>query len=116
MAAQLLWLHRILDLPAPDVELWKRYPLERLKEMSEEASTRWLQFIHEHDNFNRQLRYNNYVGLAFENNVEHIMIHTVNHATYHRGQVALLMRERGYEPVNTDFITYDRVITGQLNV
>lgn len=114
MAAQLLWLHRILGLPAPDVELWKKYSLERLQQLSEEGSSRWLQFIEDHDDFNRQLRYHNYVGHSFENNIEHIMIHTVNHATYHRGQVALLMRERGYEPVNTDFITYDRVMTGQL--
>lgn len=114
MAAQLLWLHRILGLPAPDVELWKKYSLERLQELSEEGSSRWLQFIEGHDNFNRQLRYHNYVGHSYENNIELIMIHTVNHATYHRGQVALLMRERGYEPVNTDLITYDRVMTGQL--
>ncbi|MBX2969112.1 MAG: DinB family protein [Cyclobacteriaceae bacterium] len=114
MAAQLLWLHRILGLPAPDVELWKKYSLERLQQLSEEGSSRWLEFIEDQDDFNRQLRYHNYVGHSFENNIEHIMIHTVNHATYHRGQVALLMRERGYEPVNTDFITYDRVMTGQL--
>lgn len=114
MAAQLLWLHRILGLPAPDVELWKRYSIDRLKELSEEGSIRWLQFIEGQDDFNRPLRYHNYVGQSFENNIEHIMIHTVNHATYHRGQVALLMRERGYEPINTDFITYDRVITGQM--
>jgi uncharacterized damage-inducible protein DinB len=114
MAAQLLWLHRIVGLPAPDVELWKKYSIERLQQLSEEGATRWLKFIEDHDDFNRQLRYHNYVGHSFENNIEHIMIHTVNHATYHRGQVALLMRERGYEPVNTDFITYDRVMTGQL--
>jgi len=114
MAAQLIWLHRILNQPAPDVELWKKYSLDRLQQLSDEGSSRWLQFIEANDGFNRQLRYHNYVGHAFENNIEQIMIHTVNHATYHRGQVALLMRERGYEPINTDYITYDRVMTGQL--
>jgi uncharacterized damage-inducible protein DinB len=114
MAAQLIWLHRILNQPAPDVELWKKYSLDRLQQLSDEGSSRWLQFIEANDDFNRQLRYHNYVGHAFENNIEQIMIHTVNHATYHRGQVALLMRERGYEPINTDYITYDRVMTGQL--
>jgi uncharacterized damage-inducible protein DinB len=43
------------------------------------------------------------------------MIHLVNHASYHRAQIALLMRQQGHEPINTDFITYDRVITGQWN-
>ncbi|MFM8742635.1 MAG: DinB family protein [Cytophagales bacterium] len=41
------------------------------------------------------------------------MIHLVNHGSYHRGQVAMLLRERGYEPFNTDLITYDRVLLGQ---
>jgi uncharacterized damage-inducible protein DinB len=42
------------------------------------------------------------------------MIHLVNHSTYHRAQIATLLRQGGLEPVNTDFITYDRVVTGQL--
>jgi uncharacterized damage-inducible protein DinB len=38
----------------------------------------------------------------------------VNHASYHRAQVAMLLRQIGLEPINTDFITYDRVMRGQL--
>jgi uncharacterized damage-inducible protein DinB len=114
LAAQLIWLHRITLLPMPDYELWKQYPLEQLISMSEEASTRWLQYIEAHENFDQLLRYHNYIGHSYENKVEQIMIHLVNHGTYHRGQVAMLMRERGYEPVNTDYITYDRMISGQL--
>jgi len=26
----------------------------------------------------------------------------------------MLLRQNGFEPVNTDFITYDRIILGQL--
>ncbi len=114
LTAQLIWLHRIMILPLPDLELWKQYTLDQLIEMSEEASDRWLHYIAEHDSFDTMLRYNNYIGHSYENKVENIMIHLVNHGTYHRGQVALLMRERGHEPINTDFITYDRVSTGQL--
>lgn len=114
LAAQLIWLHRVVGLPSPGYELWTVYPLEKLKAMSEEASSRWLKFIDEHDRFDQFLRYHNYVGHSYENKVEHIMIHIVNHGTYHRGQVALLLREKGFEPVNTDLITYDRMITGQL--
>ncbi|HMR56073.1 MAG TPA: DinB family protein, partial [Cyclobacteriaceae bacterium] len=62
----------------------------------------------------RVLKYKNYVGDYYETNVEQIMIHLVNHGSYHRGQVAMLLRQKGYEPVNTDYITYDRVLTGQL--
>jgi uncharacterized damage-inducible protein DinB len=116
LTAQLLWLHRVQGLPPPDYELWKRYPLQQLLDMNEEASLRWSKFVEEQDRFDQSLRYHNYVGHSYENKVEQIMIHLVNHGTYHRGQVALLLRERGFEPVNTDYITYDRVISGQLKV
>jgi uncharacterized damage-inducible protein DinB len=113
IVANFLWLHRIKGLPAPDLELWKTYPVERLRQLVDDASKQWLGYIESTDNFNRILKYNNYTGQYFENNVEHIMMHLVNHGTYHRGQVALLLRQNGYEPINTDFITYDRVITNQ---
>jgi len=33
----------------------------------------------------------------------HLMQHMANHSTYHRGQVAVMMRQLGAEPVATDF-------------
>jgi len=33
----------------------------------------------------------------------HLMQHMANHSTYHRGQVSLMMRQLGAEPVATDF-------------
>jgi len=39
----------------------------------------------------------------------HLMQHLANHSTYHRGQVALMMRQLGTEPVATDF----RVFIGE---
>jgi uncharacterized damage-inducible protein DinB len=33
----------------------------------------------------------------------HLMQHMANHSTYHRGQVALMMRQLGAEPLATDF-------------
>lgn len=115
VAAQFLWLHRIKGLPPPDVKLWGNYTLTQLKTMAEEAGRKWLDFVESQDDFNRELSYTNYVGEPYTNNVEMIMIHLVNHSSYHRAQIALLLRQKGLEPINTDFITYDRVITGQWN-
>jgi len=33
----------------------------------------------------------------------HLMQHLANHSTYHRGQVALMMRQLGAKPLATDF-------------
>ncbi len=114
MAANFIWLNRIKDLPKSKYELWGKYDLHELKKMVEEADELWMIFLQSTENFDRIMKYRNYVGDYFENNVQQIMIHLVNHGTYHRGQVAILLRQNGYEPVNTDFITYDRVISGQL--
>lgn len=113
VAAQFLWLHRIKELPPPDVKLWGEYSLPQLIQLTDQAGKEWLEFVVKTDNFDRELSYTNYVGEPYTNNVETIMIHLVNHSSYHRAQIAMLLRQKGFEPINTDFITYDRVIRGQ---
>ena len=113
VAAQYLWLHRIKGLPPAQVKLWGEYKLPQLATMADEVGKLWLEFVESTENFNRDLEYINYVGEPYITNVEMIMIHLVNHSSYHRAQVALLLRQNGFEPINTDFITYDRVLRGQ---
>ena len=114
VAAQFLWLHRIKGLPPPDVKLWGTYTLDQLLVMAEDAGKKWMDFVESTDDFDRELTYRNYVNEPYTNNVEMIMIHLVNHSSYHRAQIAILLRQKGFEPINTDFITYDRVMRGQL--
>ena len=82
--------------------------------LADDAGTKWIEFVEGTDNFDRDLTYRNYVNELYTTNVEMIMVHLVNHSSYHRGQIAMLLRQKGFDPINTDFITYDRVITGQL--
>jgi uncharacterized damage-inducible protein DinB len=114
VAAQHLWLHRIKGLPAPDVKLWGEYSLKQVLLLAEDAGKKWIEFVESTDDFDRELTYLNYLKEPYTNNVEMIMIHLVNHSSYHRAQVAMLLRQKGFEPINTDFITYDRVMRGQL--
>jgi uncharacterized damage-inducible protein DinB len=113
LVAQNLWLNRIIGQPPPLMKLWGEYKLEELQEMAVSINKRWLDFVGSEGNFDRELDYKNYTGDPYKNNVEMIMIHVVNHGSYHRAQIAMLLRQNGLEPVNTDFITFDRVITGQ---
>jgi uncharacterized damage-inducible protein DinB len=113
VAAQFLWFHRINGLPPAKVKLWGEYKLDQLNEMVEKANRMWIEFVEREEDFDRELTYSNYVGDPYVNNVESIMIHLVNHCSYHRAQIAMLLRQNGLEPINTDFITYDRVLRGQ---
>lgn len=51
-------------------------------------------------------------AVSYRNNLQtsvgDILTHLASHGAYHRGQIALLLRQAGLEPVNTDFITWVR--------
>jgi uncharacterized damage-inducible protein DinB len=75
------------------------------------ASTDLLQFLKEQDaSFPQQkLVYKNMKGDAYENYMEEVLFHLVNHGSYHRGQIITLLRESGVtQVVNTDLINWFR--------
>ena len=43
---------------------------------------------------------------AAQISLAHLLQHLANHSTYHRGQVALLMRQLGHSAVETDFAEF----------
>lgn len=47
-------------------------------------------------------------GLEDEQPLDVMVTHVVNHATYHRGQIAAFFRQLGLKPIGTDFITFAR--------
>lgn len=54
----------------------------------------------------QRFTYVNLVGETFGYPLVDMMQHMVNHSTYHRGQVASLLRMLGKKPVETDYLLY----------
>ena len=110
LSAQIIWFHRIKDLPTSPFPVWEVYKINELASMTEESSQRWLKFIEEYENpdFEEIVKYENTKGQQFETSVKDIMTHVINHGTYHRGQIALLMRKAELNPAITDYIVYIR--------
>ena len=52
--------------------------------------------------------YQNSKGATFETPVGEVLMHVFSHGVYHRGQIALALRQAGAEPINTDYITFVR--------
>ena len=52
------------------------------------------------------LAYKNLKGDPMSYPLGHLMLHAVNHSTYHRGQVTTLLRQLGAQPVSTDLVVY----------
>jgi uncharacterized damage-inducible protein DinB len=59
----------------------------------------------------RLISYTNSLGASYDSMVHDILTHAVVHASYHRAQVATRLRDHGFEPVNSDFITYCRELS-----
>lgn len=56
----------------------------------------------------RLIKYKNTQGVPFEGPLWPMLQHVVNHSSYHRGQIATLLRQLGAKPVATDLIAFHR--------
>ena len=59
-------------------------------------------------NFDEIITYKTSKGQEFNNSIQGILFHLINHSTYHRGQVVTQMKEAGLEPIATDYIFFKR--------
>jgi uncharacterized damage-inducible protein DinB len=56
----------------------------------------------------RVVSYRGLDGQTFSHPLGDLLRHVVNHATYHRGQLATMLRQLGHAPPSTDFTRYLR--------
>ncbi len=61
----------------------------------------------------RLIEYRNTRGNQFAYPLRSMLQHLVNHGTYHRGQIATLLRQLGAQPHSTDLLRYCDVLAGQ---
>jgi uncharacterized damage-inducible protein DinB len=54
------------------------------------------------------IEYKNIKGEQMKSTVWEILTHMINHSSYHRAQIALLIRQKGMNPPATDYIGYSR--------
>jgi len=81
----------------------------------ESLRTRWLEVEVEQRAFVESLtderlrhvvRYGNLEGESWAYPLWRQLYHVVNHSSYHRGQITLLLRQAGARPVATDFLVF----------
>lgn len=112
LAAQEIWISRIEGRPARINGVWEVYDLQRCHELAAQTAESWNSYISRIpvEDYYRKIAYKNTKGDYYETPIIDIMGHCVNHATYHRAQIARMLRLEGTTPVNTDFITYARLV------
>lgn len=110
LVAQVLWIKRIIPVEMDDYSLWENYSLIEMNKMSETCYSVWKNFLEEYpDNaFSEIISYTNTQGLAFKTPVNEIISHVLYHGAYHRGQLAILIRDLGFTPPYTDYVAFLR--------
>jgi uncharacterized damage-inducible protein DinB len=61
------------------------------------------------EDLERPLAYRTLDGTAHTTRLLDLLLHVVNHSTYHRGQLTTLLRQAGGAPPATDYVVYTRL-------
>lgn len=105
---QMIWASRI-NGEKSNLGVWDTHTLQECQKYQNKSAELLLNLIIDYHNHGRIIQYTNSKNLSFENSLEDILLHVFNHGTYHRAQIASEMRLNGFEPLNTDYITYQRL-------
>jgi uncharacterized damage-inducible protein DinB len=111
VAARRMWLFRFGILPAPPASLFPRgTALDRLKPDFTEMHGIWEDYLGglTDGDLDRVFEYTAIDGGRFRNRIDDILTQLFGHSSYHRGQIALLLRQHGAEPAVTDFVFWVR--------
>jgi uncharacterized damage-inducible protein DinB len=107
--AELVWLRRVTDEPNALIGNQPVPPdLSALAEAWPGLHRKWIDWSHSFtsEDWARPLVYSNQPGAESRVPFWQIVMHVTNHGSYHRGQVATLLRQSGIKPPGTDLITY----------
>lgn len=104
--AQHIWANRIVQR-APLYSVWEEHLPMAFASISKH-NFELFAFIFENVDLTTEITYSNSSGFTFTNVVQDILFHAFNHSTYHRGQIASLLKANAIHPPVTDYIMIKR--------
>lgn len=110
-AGDRIWLNRIKgNPPARFIDPEKDMRLETLRDDWPKLLEEWRSWATglTDESLGARLAYKDLKGNAYETPAWQIVLHIVNHATHHRGQVSGFLRAMGHTPPPLDLIAYYR--------
>ena len=111
VGAEWIWLERFQGrshtaLPPG----WDLPDLAAMRARIEELDSSLVKFVSGLDAaaLERLIEYKNFAGQQFADPLTLLLQHLADHSTYHRGQMATLLRQLGAKPASTGFIVFRR--------
>jgi uncharacterized damage-inducible protein DinB len=111
LAAKKIWLARLNGQDSSGIETFPTVSLIDCRKEATEIADSYDRFLNSmnSDLLGSTITYKNTKGDEFTTPIKEVLEHLVYHSAYHRGQIALLLRQNGDSAVNTDFITFTRL-------
>lgn len=106
MNAQEIWNARILG-KQPEFKVWDVSNLAEFRNFNQRFFSGSIAILEEF-NLDQKIDYRTSKGDPFISTVQDILIHVVNHGSYHRGQIMQLLRDEVNDAISTDYIFYKR--------
>ncbi len=109
LGAGRIWLDR-LHGRAPSTEVWPALSVEECESGFRDLEADWSRYLEGLDaaDLSRTIAYTNSKGEPWKSTIADVILHVALHGTYHRGQIAMLVRQNGQTPAYTDFIEATR--------
>jgi uncharacterized damage-inducible protein DinB len=104
-AAERLWMDRMDGLGRPPA-VWPEWTAEECGDELRRLAADWTERIRDlgPSDGARAVDYVNSKGEPWATSVDDILAHVLLHSSYHRGQVAYVLRAGGAEPPYTDYV------------
>lgn len=106
--SQIIWYDRILGNTAQYKSPWQIINFEESKTLLVKINGDLKSILEMSDILEKEVEYKNTKGVRFVNSASDILTHIINHSTYHRGQIASIVRKEGGTPAVTDYIAFKR--------
>jgi len=105
IGAERLWLDRLLGVP-PSMAVWPDLSWDQCSESLQAMQETWEAYLGglSEADLDRRISYTNTKGERWENSIRDVLLHVSLHGSYHRGQIATLLRQSGAAPAYTDYI------------
>ncbi|GAB7386791.1 DinB family protein [Bacillaceae bacterium] len=110
LLAEKVWITRLRGSDGSQIPLWSEADMETCAELVQQNAESYTEFL-DHlatADLDKVISYTNSKGKAFKNSLREILTHVALHGQYHRGQINLRLRANGFQPIDTDFITFVR--------
>jgi uncharacterized damage-inducible protein DinB len=107
------WLTRNLGEDLSKItDPWPPYSLGEAKVVLEDLNAKWKKYLGSlsDPDLEKTCSFKTTQGVAYEQVIQDILVHLVDHGTYHRGQLATLIHQGGGKRPNVGYIGFVRIL------